>query len=236
MSELSLEISKQLIWWNGDFCNFYSLKPNTPTFELVLEIFLHVVSEMVSVSQNFSKWTVCNQISQNWFTHGLYITVRITTFHVFVTSEWTIFISENWPESESCDDDSLHLFCDIIGSEFYLFDLWGEFHNGIGNTNKGFQTNSCFDECSISNDQKPFIWLRFNPMMFENESQTCCSNNQARDSPHIFWWREEDWGNKAAGSYDSAKDFLGKFLSHDMFYFNDIRILICPKFKLQNKT
>lgn len=177
MSEFSLKISEQFIRWNCNFSDFDSLQPNTPSFKLILEIIFHVVSEVVSVSQNFWKWRVCNQISENWFAHGLDIAVCITPFHVFVTSEWSIFVPKDWPESKSCDDDSLHFFCDIIGSEFYLLNLWWESDNSVRNSNESFQTDSCFNKFSISNDQKPFIWLRFDPMMFKNESQTWSSDN-----------------------------------------------------------
>ena len=128
LSELCLKIGEQSVRWDFDLCDFNRFKPDSPAFELILQVILHVILEMVSVLQNFLERRVSDEVSKHWFAHSFDIGVGITSLHILVASERSIFFSVDTPEGKTADFNTLHLFGHIVGRELNSFNFWCEFH------------------------------------------------------------------------------------------------------------
>lgn len=68
--------------------------------------------------------------------------VGISTLHVFVAAEGTLTFSEYRPECETSDDDSLHLFGNVICVEGHLLYLARELHVAVSKRDKGLESHS----------------------------------------------------------------------------------------------
>lgn len=163
---------------------------------------------MVSVPKDFLQSRVGDQISENWLAHGLHIFVGISSLHVFVASERAIIVSVDGPKGEASDDDSLHLFGDIVCFELNLLDLGWELDKTVSKAEESFEANSSLKLFSISDDDQPLVRFSFNESILHEQSEASSCHKESADSPDEAGGTEEDGGEKAACETVDGKELV----------------------------
>ena len=192
LPEFSLEILKESFRWNLNLSDLDGFKPDTPSFELIFEIVFHVIFQMVSIFKHLIQWGVGNEISQDRLTHGLHISICISSFHVFVTSEGSVFVSVHRPEGKSSDLYTLHFFGHIISSKRHLFNFRRKLDIAVSEWDECLQSDSCLDQFTSTDDQQPLVRLRLYKPILKKHSETADSNKKPTNPPDVPGRTEED--------------------------------------------
>ena len=186
LSEFCLKILEKSVWRYLNLSYFNCLKPYSPSFDLILEIIPHVISQVIPVSQNFLKRRVGNQVSEDWFAHGLNVRICLTSLHVLIAPEGTIWFSVDRPEGKALDLHSLHLLCHVIGVEMHLLNLGVELDVAVCKSKESLEADSCLDQLTISNDEQPFVGFRLYESCAKESAKAATSDNESTQSPDVL--------------------------------------------------
>lgn len=163
---------------------------------------------MVPVSENFFQSRVGDQVSQDGFTHSLNVSVCVTSLHVFVAPKRPIIVSVDRPKGKTSDNNSLHFFGDVVGSELNLLNLGGEFDITVSDSKESLQANSSLNLFSVSDDYKPLVGLSLNESVSDEEPQAASCDEETADAPDVARRTQEDGGEKATSETIYGKELI----------------------------
>lgn len=163
---------------------------------------------MVPVSKDFFQGGVGNQISENGFTHRLNVSIGVTSLHVFVTPERAVVVSVDRPKGKASDDDSLHLFGHVVGSELNLLNFRWEFDITVSDSKECFQADSGLDLLSVPDDYKPLVGLSLNESVFDEEPKTASCDEEATNAPDVARRTQKDGGEETTCETVDGKELI----------------------------
>ena len=132
---------------------------------------------MVPISHDLVECAVGYEVSHCTLAKGFHVHICITArSHVFVAFERPFVLAIDRPKSKARDDDTLHLFGDIVGCEGNLLYFRWELHPVIKDGNECLHANPSFKEFPIPDDEQPLIRLAFYPSVPCEECNAGCSD------------------------------------------------------------